>query len=98
MANEHAALSADDLKTVRKAVKCPAKLIKSEGEKTFLKETKDRLEKFNERVYLSNKQVEWLRKIASRMDAGDKKPGGGKPRAETAQQADLPSYDDLAGE
>lgn len=89
---EHVALNADKLKLVKKALRCPAKLIKSDVEKEFVKETKERLEKFGDDIYLSEKQLAWLGKIASRLDDKPKK----SEAAETAD--DLPVYSELAGE
>lgn len=89
---EQAQLTQEDLKTIRQALKCPAGLVKSTAEKKFIKETRERLGKFGDKIYLSSKQLEWLRKIAAR---GDGKAGD---RPEAAPTDDLPSYGDLAGE
>lgn len=95
--DEHPALSAGDLKAIRRAVKCPNKLIKSDAEAVFIKETADRLERFKEGIYLSEKQLAWLHRIAGRMDGNSaKKPATGKAKSELAD--DLPNYDELAGE
>lgn len=91
---EQAQLTPEDVKTIRQALKCPAGLVKSTAEKTFIKETRERLEKFGDKIYLSSKQLEWLRKIASR--SGGAKAGS-KPKA-VAPADDLPEYGELAGE
>ena len=76
---DHAQLSADDLNTVRQALKCPAEQIQSEAERSFLKSTRDRLKRFGEGIYLSTKQLEWLRNIAARAATdGGKRPGKAK--------------------
>lgn len=94
--NEHPALSADDLKAIKKAIKCPMSLIKSDTEKVFLQETADRFAKFSERTFLSEKQLGWLRRVAARMEGGGSKQVSGKVKPEPAD--DLPEYGELAGE
>lgn len=94
--NEHPALSADDLKTIKKAIKCPKSLIKSETERVFLQETADRFAKFSERTFLSRKQFGWLCRVAARMEGGGSKQASGKAKPELAD--DLPEYGELAGE
>lgn len=89
---EHVAVTADQLKLVKKALRCPTKLIKSTAEKNFVKETKERLEKFGEGIYLSEKQINWLEKIASRLEDKPKKPEA------AAAADDLPSYSEFEGE
>lgn len=91
---EQAQLSQDDVKTIQQALKCPAGLIKSPAEKKFIKETRERLGKFGDKIYLSSKQLEWMRKIASRSE-GVK--ADGKPKA-AASAEDLPAYGELVGE
>lgn len=91
---EQAQLTQEDIKTIRQALKCPAGLVKSPAEKTFIKETRERLDKFGDKIYLSSKQLEWLRKIASRGSGGK---AGSKPKA-AAPADDLPDYGELAGE
>ncbi len=91
--SDHVPLTADKLKLVKKALTCPAKLIKSDGEKKFLAETKERLESFGERIYLSDKQFAWLEKIACRLSA--KKPAYPDKAANAVD--DLPSYEESAG-
>lgn len=93
---DHAQLSADDLNTVRQALKCPAEQIQSEAERSFLKSTRDRLKRFGEGIYLSTKQLEWLRNIAARAATdGGKRPAKAKA---ASQVEDLPAYDELVGE
>ncbi len=94
--SEHPALSADDLKVIKKAIKCPKSLIKSDTEKAFLQETADRFGKFAERIFLSEKQIAWLRKIVARMEGAGSKQASGKAKPEPAD--DLPAYGELAGE
>ncbi len=95
--SEHVSLTADKLKLVKKALRCPAKLIQSDKEKTFLSETRERIEKFGERIYLSEKQLSWLEQIACRIDGGAKKSGEGGGKNEPTDE-DLPSYDEMAGD
>lgn len=94
--NAHPELSADDLKAIKKAIKCPKSLIKSDAEAVFIQETADRLGKFGERVFLSEKQICWLRKIAARAEGAGAKPASGKTKSEPG--GNLPSYDDLVEE
>lgn len=94
--DEHPALSADDFKLIKRAIKCPKSLIKSDIERAFLQETADRLGKFSERIYLSEKQIAWLRKIAGRMD-------GGRSSKQTTEQPisladDSPEYGEMVEE
>lgn len=86
---DHKQLSADDLKTVRAAVKTPRKTLQNDAERKFVSETKARLERFGEGVYISEKQFSWLAKIASRSIP---------VKADVAEAGDTPAYDDLAGE
>lgn len=92
--DKHPALSADDLKVVKKAIKCPKNLIKSDAEMGFIQETADRFGNFAGRTFLSEKQLAWLRRIAARME------GGNKPAKKTNQEPadDLPDYGELAEE
>lgn len=87
-------LSAADLAAIRKALRCPAKLIKSDVEKEFLAKTKERLAQFGENIYLSEKQLGWLRKIEARI-AAEGAPAKEEKSATAGE--DLPDYDELAG-
>lgn len=91
---DQAQLTQDDVKTIRQALKCSAGLIKSTAEKAFIKETRERLDKFGDKIYLSIKQLEWLRKIASRSGGAT---AGRKPKA-AAPADDLPEYGELVGD
>lgn len=91
---DQAQLTQDDVKTIRQALRCPAGLVKSTAEKAFIKETRERLEQFGDKIYLSSKQLEWLRKIASRSSSANT---GRKPKA-VAMADDLPDYGELAGD
>ncbi|MBI2275735.1 MAG: hypothetical protein HYU74_00140 [Dechloromonas sp.] len=98
---DHPPLSADDLKMVKKALRCPAKLVQGDRERQFLKETKVRLDRFGERIYLSAKQVAWLEKIASRL-VGQRASTASTASTEVDHEAadelgDMPSFNELAG-
>jgi len=90
---EQAQLTQEDIKIIRQALKCPAGQVKSTAEKKFIKETRERLGKFGDKIYLSSKQLEWLRKIASRSEDAN---AGGKPKAAVSAE-DLPDYGEMAG-
>lgn len=92
----HPLLSAGDLKMVKKALRCPASLIQGDHERQFLKETKLRLERFGERIYLSAKQVAWLEKIAARIGVQSESKAS-SPRDIADELGDIPSYEELAG-
>lgn len=95
---DHPPLSADDLKMVKKALRCPAKLLQGDRERQFLKETKVRLDRFGERIYLSAKQVAWLEKIASRMEGQGASTASNDAAHEAADDlGDMPSFNELAG-
>lgn len=90
-------LDAADLKVVKDALKCPATLIKSDGERKFLAETKERLNQFGNAIRLSEKQLSWLRKISQRKGAGSQRS---KPEPSSPSDGDygeMPNYDELAG-
>lgn len=86
---DHKELSAENLKIVRRAVKTPRKNLLNDAERKFVSETKARLDKFGDGLFLSEKQFVWLEKIANRT-AGAK--------AASSPPTDQPAYDDLAGE
>ena len=88
--SEHVTLSADHLELIKKAVRCPAKLIKSDVEKNFIKETKERLQKFGDELFVSEKQLSWLGKIAGRMESS--------PAKSSPEALDMPSYEDVEGD
>lgn len=95
---DHLPLSAGDLKMVKKALRCPAKLIQGDHERQFLKETKVRLDRFGERIYLSAKQVAWLEKIAARLVGQSPSTASNEMDHEVADElGDMPSFNELAG-
>lgn len=86
---DHKELSVGDMKIVRRAVKAPRKNLLNDAERKFVSETKARLDKFGEGVFLSEKQFAWLEKIANRKAAVT--DGGVAP-------TDQSDYEELTGE
>jgi len=90
VARERRALSASDLIVIKQACRVPAKQLLSDKERKFVKETKERLGNFGERLYVSAGQFAWLEKIAKRAQAGNP--------AKAGAVNGFPDYNELAGE
>lgn len=74
------------IKVVKKVIRTPAKKLISDAEKNFVKETKERFEKFGDEIFLSAKQFAWLEKIAGRADKKAEEVGSDEVEEEGFQE------------
>lgn len=70
---EAAAEAAELVALVKKACSCPPRLIRGSGERQFLRDVTDRLAEYQDRICVSEKQFNWLQRIADRVDQEEKR-------------------------